>query len=264
MTSDNSMQHGTTPSSSSPYSPSSDNSMQHGTTSTSSTVAIQNLGKRYGRVTALADVHLTLPSGSIVALMGPNGSGKTTLLKILAGVLSNYQGDVQICGHQPGPKTKALVSYLPDKSNLFTSYTIGTTIQMYADFFADFNRAKAVEMVESFGLGLDQKIQELSLGMEEKVNLALALSRNAKLYIFDEPLSGIDPLTRTEILQRILAEFNPESTMIIATHLINEIEAMCDYAVFLRYGSVLLHGDADELRSQNAKSLEALFKEQYS
>ena len=226
-------------------------------------VHIEGLTKRYRSVTALQDFTLTLEAGHIVGLMGPNGCGKTTLLKILAGVLSDYEGSVTIDGHAPGVATKEIVSYLPDADFLNTDWTAADAIRVYSTFFADFDADKAASMVDFFGLPTDRRLGEMSKGMGEKLQIALIMSRRARVFLLDEPISGVDPATRDVILDGILREFDPASLLIMSTHLISDIEHFVDYALFMKEGQVLLQGDADDLRASHGDSLDAIFRKEY-
>ena len=226
-------------------------------------VHVDHLTKHYRKTPALRDYSLSLDAGHIVGLMGPNGCGKTTLLKILAGVLSDYEGTVNIDGHAPGVATKAIVSYLPDKDYLNTDWSAADAIRIYSTFFADFDADKAASMVDFFGLPTDRRLGEMSKGMGEKLQISLIMARKAKVFLLDEPISGVDPATRDIILEGILREFNPESLLIMSTHLISDIEHFIDYALFMKEGQVLLHGDADDLRATRGDSLDAIFRKEY-
>ena len=210
-------------------------------------VHIEGLTKRYRSVTALQDFTLTLEAGHIVGLMGPNGCGKTTLLKILAGVLSDYEGSVTIDGHHPGPVSKSIVSYLPDADFLNPEWNARTAIKEYDRFFADFDADKAASMVDFFGLPTDRRLGEMSKGMGEKLQIALIMSRRARVFLLDEPISGVDPA----------------SLLIMSTHLISDIEHFVDYALFMKDGQVLLQGDSDDLRASHGDSLDAIFRKEY-
>ena len=226
-------------------------------------VHIEGLTKRYRSVAALQDFTLTLEAGHIVGLMGPNGCGKTTLLTILAGVLSDYEGSVTIDGHAPGVATKEIVSYLPDADFLNTDWTAADAIRVYSTFFADFDADKAASMVHFFGLPTDRRLGEMSKGMGEKLQIALIMSRRARVFLLDEPISGVDPATRDVILDGILREFDPSSLLIMSTHLISDIEHFGDYALFMKDGQVLLQGDSDDLRASHGDSLDAIFRKEY-
>jgi hypothetical protein len=226
-------------------------------------VHVDHLTKHYRKTPALRDYSLSLDAGHIVGLMGPNGCGKTTLLKILAGVLSDYEGTVTIGGCTPGVATKEIVSYLPDADFLNGDWTAEEAIRIYSMFFADFDADKAASMVDFFGLPSDRRLGEMSKGMGEKLQISLIMSRRARVFLLDEPISGVDPATRDIILEGILREFNPESLLIMSTHLISDIEHFVDYALFMKEGQVLLQGDADDLRATHGDSLDAIFRKEY-
>ena len=226
-------------------------------------VHVDHLMKHYRKTPALRDYSLSLDAGHIVGLMGPNGCGKTTLLKILAGVLSDYEGTVSIDGHAPGVATKEIVSYLPDADFLNAEWTASDAIRIYSTFFADFDADKAASMVDFFGLPTDRRLGEMSKGMGEKLQISLIMSRRARVFLLDEPISGVDPATRDVILEGILREFDPTSLLIMSTHLISDIEHFVDYALFMKEGQVLLQGDADDLRASHGDSLDAIFRKEY-
>ena len=226
-------------------------------------VHVDHLTKHYRKTPALRDYSLSLDAGHIVGLMGPNGCGKTTLLKILAGVLSDYEGTVSIDGHAPGVATKQIVSYLPDADFLNAEWTAADAIRIYSTFFADFDADKAASMVDFFGLPTDRRLGEMSKGMGEKLQISLIMSRRARVFLLDEPISGVDPATRDVILEGILREFDPTSLLIMSTHLISDIEHFVDYALFMKEGQVLLQGDADVLRASHGDSLDAIFRKEY-
>ena len=227
-------------------------------------IDVAGLSKTYRGHAALAGLDLALAPGQIVGLMGDNGSGKTTLLKILAGVLAEWSGSVRIAGHEPGAESKALVSFLPDASFLPDSHRPQDSIDQYARFFTDFDRAKAREMIDFFGLPWDRSLKEMSKGMREKLQISLAMSRRARVYLLDEPISGVDPASRDVILRGILTNFSEDALMLVSTHLIQDVESIVDSVVFLRAGRVLLQGSADELRAEHGLSLDALFRKVYA
>lgn len=227
-------------------------------------IEVAHLTMNYRGRTALNDLNLSFAPGQIVGLMGDNGSGKTTLLKTLAGLLAEWRGEVKIAGHTPGPESKALVSFLPDASFLPDSQKPADSIAQYARFFADFDRVKAREMIDFFGLPWDRTLKEMSKGMREKLQISLAMSRRARVYLLDEPISGVDPASRDVILRGILTNFDEHALMIVSTHLIGDVEAIVDSVVFLRAGQVLLQGEADELRAEHGTSLDALFRKVYA
>ncbi len=225
-------------------------------------IECQNLTKWYKNVRALDHLQLAIPDrGGIIGLLGPNGSGKTTFIKLLTGLLTPTEGSVKIAGYPIGVETKALVSYLSDAHSLDEHLTVDEQIAYFEDFFPDFDREKAVRMIGELGIDAKQRIRALSKGTKEKLSLILTLSRNARVFVLDEPIAGVDPAARDYILQTILAHKNAESTMLVSTHLISEIEEYFDYILFLKEGSVVLHGYADEIREREGKSIDALFRE---
>ncbi|MDR6939321.1 ABC transporter ATP-binding protein [Arcanobacterium hippocoleae] len=235
----------------------------------SNAIYVENLSKSYGgsrkknNVQALHQVNLAIPKGQIVGLMGENGCGKTTLLKILAGAVLDYEGTVLLNTQRPGVLTKSRTSFLSDSLSVPNRLTGIQVAQMYQDFFSDFDQEKALEKLRYFGVPIDRAAATLSKGQVEKMQIAMAMSRKADLYLLDEPLSGVDPAARDQILHGILNDFNPESTMIISTHLIQDIEAIVSYAVFMNDGKIRLAGDADGLREKHGTGLDQLFREMY-
>lgn len=219
------------------------------------------LSKQYRQVQALDHLDLTLMPGRFVGLLGPNGSGKTTLLKISAGLLSPTDGTVLIDGHKPGPATKVIVSYLPDRMALPTEFTANDAVSMYADFFEDFDKVKACTMLKDLGLSPSQRISSMSKGMQEKIQLCLAMSRNARLYLLDEPLGGVDPAAREYILTTILRNYSEDAAVLFSTHLISDIEKVLDEVAILRFGKLLLHDSVDHLREEAGMSVDQYFKE---
>ena len=220
------------------------------------------LTKTFDDVDAICNINLRVPdNGGIIGLLGPNGSGKTTLIKILAGLLTPTEGIARIAGKNIGVETKSIVSYLSDFHFLNDKYTVVQQIEYYADFFADFNREKAERMATGLGMRLTQKIRGLSKGTKEKLALVLTLSRNAKVYVLDEPIAGVDPAAREYVLQAILANKNKDATLLISTHLISEIEKYFDYVVMLKGGRVEMNGYTEEIRAREGKSIDELFRE---
>ncbi len=221
----------------------------------------KGLSKKFGGYTALQDVNLTLECGKIVGLLGPNGSGKTTLLKLLNGLLVPTSGTITIGGCEPGVVTKQHVSYLPD-SNYFPKWMKVTDLLSYfSDFFDDFETEKAVYMLNTLDISSSMKLAHMSKGTLEKVQLVLAMSRNANLYCLDEPIGGVDPATRDYILNTIVRNYCENSTVIISTHLIADVENVLDEAIFLQNGQIRLHSSVDEIRENENKSVDALFRE---
>lgn len=226
-------------------------------------IEINDLTKRYGAFAALRGLTLQLDEGQVVGLLGENGCGKTTLLKILAGLSRPYEGEVLVAGAAPGPRSKAVTSFLPDESFLADNLLIAAAAQQYADFFADFNREKFDDLLAFFRLDPTMKLAKLSKGMREKAQIALAMSRDAKVYLLDEPISGVDPAARDVILRAIVRNLEPDSLVLISTHLISDVEPVLDRVVMMRHGQVLLEGLVDDLREQHGKSVDALFREVY-
>jgi ABC-2 type transport system ATP-binding protein len=224
-------------------------------------VKITNLTKKYQSKEALSNVNLTLEAGHIIGLLGPNGSGKTTLMKILTGVIREYDGAVTVGGKGIGPETKALVSYLPDTSYFSHWMTPLDVISLFKDFYADFDEHKCREMLKRLGLTEKQRIKTMSKGMIEKFQLCLVMSRNAKLYILDEPIGGVDPAARDYILDTILTNYNEDATIFMSTHLISDVERIFDTVIFLKEGEIVLEGNIDNIRAKEEKSIDELFRE---
>lgn len=227
----------------------------------SSLFTCKGLAKSYDKVYALNGLDLTIQSGRIVGLLGPNGSGKSTLLKLANGLLVPTAGEVLIDGLTPGQETHNLVSYLPDRPSLPQWMTIRQLQDFYADFFPDFDRDRCGEMLDRLELPSHWKLKALSKGNREKVQLVLTMSRRAKLYLLDEPMGGVDPAARDFILETILQNYDPEATVVIATHLIADVEKVLDEVIFLDQGKVALHATVDDLRAETGKSVDALFRE---
>lgn len=221
----------------------------------------RGLTKRYGAVTALNNVNLTVESGRIVGLLGPNGSGKTTLIKILNGLLTPTSGELTVDGMRPGPKTKAIVAYLPDNSFLNSWMKVKEIIAYFEDFYADFRPQLAYEMLSRLGISPETRLKALSKGNKEKVCLILVMSRNARLYVLDEPIAGVDPAARDYVISTILNNYSRESTVLISTHLIADIEQILDEVIFIHQGNILLQKSVDEIRAETGKGVDELFRE---
>ena len=226
-------------------------------------IEIRGLSKSYGGRRALDGLDLTLPYGRVIGLLGQNGCGKTTLLKVLAGVLADYEGEVSIAGRTPGPGSKALVSFLPDASFLADGDTVEACVEKYRDFFADFNEPKARELLEFLRLEPNRKLSTLSKGQREKAQVALAMGRDAKVFLLDEPISGVDPAARDVLLEAVVRGLTPDALVIISTHLIHDLEPILDGVAFMRFGQILLAGQVDDLRAQHGTSIDALFRKVY-
>lgn len=216
--------------------------------------------KRYGSNLALDHLDLDLEPGRIVGLLGPNGAGKTTMIKMAAGLIKPSAGTVLVDGMEPGKETKAETAYLSDRV-VFSDYmTAQDLVKMHEEFFKDFDRKKAVDMLISLGIKGSMKVVEMSKGTKEKLQLILVMSRRAKVYLLDEPVGGVDPAARDYILDTIITNYSPDALVVISTHLISEVESVLDDIVFVKEGKIFLHRPADELREENGKSVEELFK----
>ena len=226
-------------------------------------VVINNLTKRFSQITALDNFSIKLPKGKVIGMLGPNGSGKTTLIKILTNLSMQCEGEVLINGQKPGIETKKIVSYLPDCNFLSDSWTVNDAIEYFVDFFVDFDEQKARNLISQLGINFNQKIKTLSKGTKEKVHLVLVLSRNAELYIFDEPIAGVDPAARDLIFKLILENYNKNGTILMATHLILEAETIFDYAFFINNGRLALYDSVENIKNKTGKTLDQLFREIY-
>ncbi|NLX61136.1 MAG: ABC transporter ATP-binding protein [Tissierellia bacterium] len=206
-------------------------------------------------------INLNIEEGRVVGVLGPNGSGKTTLIKILTGLLRQTSGQVLIDGKPVGVYTKSIVSYLPDRTFLYKWMKIEDAMNLYKDFYADFDEEKFNELLAFMKLEKGMKIDSLSKGMHEKLNLSLVLARNARLYILDEPIAGVDPVARDQILDAIINNYNEKSSMIITTHLVRDMESILDEVVFLKEGNIVLAGSAEGLREERGKQIDDIYKE---
>ncbi|MCL2490552.1 MAG: ABC transporter ATP-binding protein [Propionibacteriaceae bacterium] len=223
----------------------------------------EGLTKQFGAMTALDNVSLTCQAGHIVGLLGPNGSGKTTLLKLVNGLLAPTSGRVLIDGLAPSPSTKARVSYLPDHTYFDNWMKVRDCVGLFADFYADFDRTKATDMLKALGIDTSMTFRTLSKGTREKVQLALVMSRQAQLYLLDEPIGGVDPAARDFILDTIIKNYNENGTVVISTHLIADVEKVLDDVIFLNAGRVMQISSADELRERTGKSVDEVFREAF-
>ena len=228
-------------------------------------VEIVGLTKSYdARNVAVNNITITLPKGKIVGLLGPNGSGKTTLIKMMNGLLTPSQGSIRINGQPVGVETKAHVAYLPDRTYLSGGKRISQILDFFCDFYADFSKEKALEMLSSLNIDPTVRLKTLSKGNKEKVQLILVMSSLADLYVLDEPIAGVDPAARDYILRTIINNYNPNATVIISTHLIGDIEQVLDEVIFMRFGHLVLYTSVDNIREQHGKSVDAYFREVFA
>ena len=206
-------------------------------------------------------MNITIPSGKIVGLLGPNGSGKSTMIKLINGLLEPTSGTVTINGNKPGIETKKIIAYLPERTYLNNWMTVEDLLNFFSDFYSDFNMNRALDMLARLNIELKAKLKTMSKGTKEKVQLILVMSREAELYILDEPIGGVDPAARDYIIKTIIKNYSDTSSILIATHLIQEIENICDDVIFLSKGEVVLQGNVDEIREEKGQSIDALFRE---
>ena len=220
-----------------------------------------NLSKTYDFDNALNNVNLSIETGKIIGLLGPNGSGKTTFIKLLNGLLKPTEGEIFIDGKNPGVETKKIVAYLPDKNYLDNSKTVKAILQLFADFYDDFDLERAQNMLKDLGIDITRRFKLLSKGMKEKVQLILVMCRRAKLYLLDEPIAGVDPAARDYILNTVIKNYNREATVIISTHLIADVEKVLDEAIFISKGEILLYQDVKSIMNENNKTVDEYFRE---
>ena len=226
-------------------------------------VYLDHVTKNYGHEVALMDVSLNIQPGRIIGLLGPNGSGKTTIIKLINGLLQPSLGNIYIHGQLPSPASKKVVSYLPDTTYLNENMKIVDAIRYFQDFYADFNVQRAYQLLNDLHLHPNQKLNSLSKGNKEKVQLILVMSREADLYVLDEPIGGVDPAARDYILRTIIQNRRPNSSVLISTHLIADIEQVLDEAIFINQGRILLHENATVMRNQHGKSIDEIFRDQF-
>lgn len=222
-----------------------------------------DLTKNFSGKKALEAVSLQIGRGRIIGLLGPNGSGKSTLIKVLNGLLEPTFGSVLIDGEKPGPYTKSIVSYLPDRTYFADWMKVSDIFDLFGDFYKDFDRSKAEEMCGLLNIGTGEKIKNMSKGTKEKVQLILVMSRKAELYLLDEPIAGVDPASRDYILSTIINNYNEEGTVIISTHLIADIERVLDEVIFLKNGKVVRHEAVDAIKEKEGKSIDDVFKDTF-
>lgn len=221
----------------------------------------KQLSKSYGRTKALDSIDLSLKTGRIIGLLGPNGSGKTTLIKLINGLLTPNNGEILIDGMAPGTGSKAIVSYLPERTYLDESMKISEAVDLFETFYLDFDRNKAFKMLEKLNLDPTKRIKTLSKGNREKVQLILVMSRRAKLYCLDEPIAGVDPAARDYILSTIINNYEPDATILLSTHLITDVENILDEVVFIQNGHIKMQAEVEDIRCKEGKSVDDLFRE---
>ena len=219
------------------------------------------LTKSYGNVTALDQVSFSIEPGRIVGLLGPNGSGKTTLIKLANGLLTPTAGELTVCGVAPGRETHAMVSYLPERTAIPTWMSAAQLLDFYGDFYQDFRREAAEEMLAHLNIPARQRIKQMSKGTREKVQLIMVMSRAAKLYLLDEPIGGVDPATRDYLLSTIIGTYNPAAAVVLSTHLISDVEKVLDDVLFINRGRLVLQSTVDDIREEKGMSVDALFRE---
>lgn len=223
----------------------------------------QHVSKSYSKKEVLKDVNLTIPRGKIIGLLGKNGMGKTTLIKLINDLLTPTAGTILVNGQRIGVESKKIISYLPERTYLDKSKTIEEIMHMFKEFYDNFNYEKAFSLFKDLDLDIHEKLSKMSKGMQEKVQLVLVMSREADLYILDEPLGGVDPATRDYILDTILSNFKEGSSVIISTHLISDIERILDEVIFIDKGKIILQSDADELRNKESASIDEIFRRKF-
>ena len=225
------------------------------------TLECRGLSKYFGTNPALHDFSISLPAGKIIGLLGPNGSGKTTLLKLACGLLTPTEGEIFVCGHKPGIESKALVSYLPERTYLPDWMTVTDCLNYFQDFYADFDYERAVAMLQNLQVPAGARMKTLSKGTKEKVQLVMVMSRRAQIYLLDEPIGGVDPAARDYILNTILKNYSEDSTVLISTHLISDVEKVLDEFLFIQNGQLVSYASTDSLREDLGKSIDQYFRE---
>ncbi|EJN94020.1 ABC transporter ATP-binding protein [Streptococcus ratti] len=224
---------------------------------------LHHVTKKFGKKAALDDISFKLPKGKIIGLLGPNGSGKTTLIKLANGLLQPTAGEIVVNGLRPCPETKSMISYLPDTSYLNDKMRVRDILRLFEDFYSDFDRQKAEQLLDDLAIGQDEKLKNLSKGNKEKVQLILVMSRKAQLYILDEPIGGVDPAAREYILRTIVNNYSEDASVLISTHLIADIEQILDEVIFINQGKIVLQETVDDLREKYAQSIDQIFRERF-
>ena len=227
-------------------------------------VQCMGLTKSYGGKLALNQIYLNLERGRIIGLLGPNGSGKSTLIKLMNGLLKPSAGEILIDGQRPGTDSKAKISYLPERTYLPGGMKVIEVVQYFQDFYADFRVERAYDMLSRLQIPPNERLKNLSKGMKEKVQLVLVMSRDAQLYVLDEPIAGVDPASRDYILHTVLNNYNRNATILLSTHLISDVEQSLDEVVFIKYGNIILQAPAEQIRAREGKSIDRFFREVFA
>ena len=227
-------------------------------------VQCMGLTKTYGRKIALNQINLNLERGRIIGLLGPNGSGKTTLIKIMNGLLRQSAGEIFIGGTKPGIETKYKISYLPERTYLHSGMKVLEMVQYFQDFYPDFRIERAFDMLHRLQIPPNERLKNLSKGTKEKVQLILVMSRDADLYVLDEPIAGVDPASRDYILRTIVSNYNRNASVLLSTHLISDVESILDEVVFIKYGNIILQAPAEQIRQREGKSIDRFFREVFA
>ena len=222
------------------------------------------LTKTYGGKPALNQIYLNLERGKIIGLLGPNGSGKTTLIKIMNGLLRQSAGEIFIGGTKPGIETKYKISYLPERTYLHSGMKVLEMVQYFQDFYPDFRIERAFDMLHRLQIPPNERLKNLSKGTKEKVQLILVMSRDADLYVLDEPIAGVDPAARDYILRTIVSNYNRNASVLLSTHLISDVESILDEVVFIKYGNIILQAPAEQIRQREGKSIDRFFREVFA
>jgi len=226
-------------------------------------IEIKNINKSYGKKQALNNINITIEKGKIYGLLGPNGSGKTTLIKLINDLLTPTSGEILIKGEKPGIESKKIISYLPERTYLNMNFKVKELLDFFQDFYENFNKEKAQELLKKLNINEEEKLKTMSKGTKEKVQLILVMSRKADIYILDEPIGGVDPASRDYILETILNNFDENSSMIISTHLIQDIENILDNVIFINNGNIILNDIADNIRTEKGKTIDQVFREEF-
>lgn len=226
-------------------------------------IEIKDLSKSYGKKEALKKINLTIEPGKIYGLLGPNGSGKTTLIKIINNLLTPTSGEIKIKGNNPGIESKKIISYLPERTYLNMNFKVKELLDYFEDFYDNFDRKKAIKLLKRLDINPEDKLKTMSKGTKEKVQLILVMSRKADLYVLDEPIGGVDPASRDYILETIISNFDNNASMIISTHLIQDIESILDNVIFINKGKIILNDTADNIRTERNQTIDQVFREEF-